>query len=94
MTEEELKFQLKNICKDIAEQGYGQKRGYDVVDEFADQILTLIREAGWKSPEEVMTILISLNEGLSKWVDHVCLYSRAMNQHHERECIICGKKEK
>lgn len=44
MTKEELREKLIMIIE----------MNYPMCDSIADQILTLIREAGWKSPEEVL----------------------------------------
>lgn len=47
MTEEELREKIGDIIYDY---------NMFTVEELADQILTLIKEAGWKSPEEVDNI--------------------------------------
>jgi hypothetical protein len=50
MTRDELREHIVDILRDVAEQGYEQKFGYNSVGSFADEILTLI--ADWKSPED------------------------------------------
>jgi hypothetical protein len=55
MTKDEVREHIVDILRDVAEQGYERKRGYDSVGSFADQILALFE--GWKSPEEMTTML-------------------------------------
>ena len=52
MTEEELRREIRYILEDIAEQGYERRFGYNNIENGLNEILTLIREAGWKSPKE------------------------------------------
>jgi hypothetical protein len=50
MTRDKLREHIIDILRNVAEQGYERKRGYDGVGSFADEILTLF--ASWKSPED------------------------------------------
>jgi hypothetical protein len=68
MKEEELKERLKGIIREII---HFSEVSNIITSMYANQILTLIREAGYKSPEEVQkeskeSFLAGFNSGLKE----------------------------
>jgi hypothetical protein len=57
MTEEELRWKIENVISEAYKNSPWP-------DEVADQILTLIKEAGWKSPSDIQKMIDMVKLGM------------------------------